>query len=363
MTWLSVGALLGCTSLQEYLPPNPSSLPNADAVDRALTLCSLTHGSEPFHLKMLISPPERASSTGVLSAGAMQAEIELWWLNAITYRTEIRSAAFRQIHIVNGNVIQEQNLGSFYPRWIQNFADALLDPVPHADKLRKEPGSIPLSQESHACISRHDGSGDETALAQICFQGSQPLLASDISFSSYVAFDDFRAFGEQLIPRTLINDLPANLLVRGQILLLEPMLQSAYPLLKATRFTPLTQQIRTRLLSKADAEVLLDRTGAESLRSSLSPAQSLKKLASYPSHRNSFEEKAQAETTNSGSKADPVTVYVRTDRTGRVREAYTDRNDVYNQHQTTVARAMQLRFRPLLINGAPQQIEAPVEIR
>lgn len=355
MTWLSAGALLGCSYLQDYFPPNSPSLPNADAVDRALTLCSLTHGAEPFHLKMLITPPER-SGRGAFQApgvGAMQAEIELWWLNGITYRTEIRSAAFRQTRIVNGKVIDEQNAGNFYPRWIQNFVDALFEPVPNVDQLRREPGSIPVSQESHACISNANASRDVTTTAQICFQGSQPLLASGISFNRYVAFDNFAAFRNQLIPRTLINDLPANVLIHGRILVLEPLRQSAYPLLKARRFTLPVEQIRTRLLAKAEAEALLDSTA-------LAPPSRhaygrLKELASYP---------PRSEATGISSRAgDPVTVYVRTDKTGRVREAYTDRNDIYNQHQGAVARAMQLRFRPLIVDGAPQQIEAPVAVR
>ena len=352
--WLSAGALLGCTSLQDYFPPNSSSIANADAVDRALKLCSLTHGEEPFHLKMTISPPERSNRAAALTAGAgaMHAEIEVWWLNAITYRTEIRSAAFRQTRIVNGKVVEEQNSGNFYPRWIQNFVDALFEPVPQAEKLRREPGSIPVSLESHACISNAGASRDETRTAQICFQGSQPLLASGVSFSRYVAFDNFTAFGDQLIPRTLINDLPANVLVRGHIVFLEPLPQSAYPLLKARYFTPPMQQIRTRLLERAAAEALLD--NAMPAHASHSASRGFKELASYP---------ARGEVTPSSRAGDPVTVYVRTDKTGRVREAYTDRNDVYNQHQGAVARAMQLRFRPLLIDGAPQQIEAPVEIR
>jgi hypothetical protein len=283
----------------------------------------------------------------------MHAEVELWWLNGITYRTEIRSAAFRQTRIVNGKVIDEQDSGNFYPRWIQNFVDALLEPVPKADQLRKESGSVPVSQESHACISNTNGRRDETTMAQICFQGSQPLLASGVSFGRYVAFDDFMAFGDQLIPRTLTNDLPGNVLLRGHILVLEPLQQSAYPLLKARRFTSPMQQIRTRLLAKAEAAALLD--GTPQLSTRRSRYGDLKELASYPARGES--------SMRAGNAGAPVTVYVRTDRTGRVREAYTDRNDVYNQYQGAVARAMLLKFRPLIIDGAPQQIEAPVEIR
>ncbi|HTJ31262.1 MAG TPA: hypothetical protein VL346_12215 [Acidobacteriaceae bacterium] len=345
MIWLSLGALLGCTYLHDYFPPELPTLPNADAVDRALQLCALTHGEEPFHLKMQIRPPAESRSAPLAPEfAAMQAEIELWWLNPITYRTEIRSAIFRQTRIVNGGVIEEQNLGPFYPRWIQNFLDALFDPVPHLNQLRREPGAIPVSQESHACISHK---ADETATAQICFQGKEPLLASSVSFNRYVAFDNFAAFGRQLIPRTLINDLPANTLIRGEVLLLEPLPQTAYPLLKAWRATSPYQQIRTQLVSSTDAQAML-------LPSLTTPSNTFRKLADYVKEPSGPIAKA-------GN--DPILVYIRTDRSGRVREAYTDRNDIYNQHQNAVARAFQLRFRPLIVNGAAQQMEAPIEIR
>jgi hypothetical protein len=346
MIWLSLGALLGCSYLHDYFPPDLPTLPNADAVDRALQLCALTHGEEPFHLKMQIRPPVRSAAPLAPEFAAMQAEIEVWWLSPITYRTEIRSAIFRQTRIVNGSVIEEQNLGPFYPRWIQNFLDALFDPVPHLDQLRREPGAIPISQESHACISH---GADEATRAQICFQGTEPLLASGVSFSRYVAFDNFVAFGQQLIPRTLINDLPANALVRGEILLLEPLPQTAYPLLKATRATSPYQQIRTQLVSRANAEAMLLPSFITS-----APSRAFQKLTSYTKPSTN----PAARTEN-----DSVIVYVRTDRNGRVREAYTDRNDIYNQHQNAVARAFSLRFRPLIVNGAPEQMEAPIEIR
>jgi hypothetical protein len=56
-------------------------------------------------------------------------------------------------------------------------------------------------------------------------------------------------------------------------------------------------------------------------------------------------------------------VYVRTDRTGCVREAYRDSADIYGLHQAAAVRAYSLKFKPLMVNGAPQQMEAPVEIR
>jgi hypothetical protein len=350
LIWLTVGALLGC-SWKDFVNANSDSLPNAVAIDRALDLCSITRGAEPFHLRLEVTPPTRndAGSLPFPAAGAMQAQIEVWWLNAITYRTEIRSPAFSQTRIVNGPVVEERNIGNYYPRWLQNFVDAIFDPVPHAALLRRQPGSIPVSVESNACIANPAGTLEETAQAQICFQGVQPLIASSVDYTRYVAFDNFRIFGSQLIPRTLTNDLPANVLVRGRIVLLEALDRTNSPPLKATLFTPLTQQIRTTLVSKAKAESLLEQGSATDDARAPAPARAGRQWMHNIS--------------NPVNTGEPVTVYVRTDRTGRVRETYTDSADIYGRHKAAAARALGMRFKPLIVNGAPVQMEAPIEAR
>ena len=349
LIWLTMGALLGC-SWKDFVNTNSDSLPNAVAIDRALDLCSITRGGEPFHLRIEVTPPTRNDTGGLPfpAAGAMQAQIEVWWLNAITYRTEIRSPAFSQTRIVNGSVVDERNSGSYYPRWLQNFVDAIFDPVPHAALLRRLPGSIPVSAESNACIANPAGALEETAQAQICFQGVQPLIASGVDYTRYVAFDNFRVFGSQLIPRTLINDLPANVLVRGRIVLLETLDRTRSPLLKATHFTPFAQQIRTTLVSKAKAESLLEQDP-------------VKRDAKTPKTTGT-RTRVIHNVARPVSTEEPTTVYVRTDRTGRVREAYTDSADVYGRHKAAAARTLAMRFKPLNVNGAAVQMEAPIEV-
>jgi hypothetical protein len=268
----------------------------------------------------------------------MHAQIEVFWLNSITYRTVIRSRYFSQTRIVNGPVIEEHDTGDFFPRWIQNFVDAILDPVPKASILRKIPGSVPIGLQSHACISNpdpSDGGGDKTTSAQICFQDAEPRIASGVDFTRSVWFDDFAPFGKQQIARTLVNDLPANILVHGQISLLEPFPKWAYPLLKAAVFTAPAVQIRTTLVSASTAASMLDISSGRALAP-----------VSLDSSRHLTSERP--------------TVYIRTDRTGRVREAYRDSSDQFGLQDTAVNRALELRFKPLVINGAPQQMEAPL---
>ena len=335
---VALTSLCGC-SWERFFPSNPPTLPNATAVDRALRLCSLSEGDQPFHLVLEISPPAHpaGSSRGPdARAQNLRAHIELVWLNAITYRTEIRSQSFSQIRIVNGSVVEEHDTGDFYPRWIQNFIDALLDPVPQAARLAKVPGRVPIGTHSHACISTPaptGGAADEITTAQVCFQDAEPRLASGIDFSRSVGFDDFAPFGRQQIARTLVNDLPANVLVQGQVTLLEPLPNSDYALVKAREFTPLPRQIQTTLVSRTIAQYLLESAAGQSWRQvDLGPADK-----------------------QTGAQ---MTVYIRTDRTGRVREAYRNSSDQFGLQDAAVSRALTLKFKPLIVDGAPRQMEA-----
>jgi hypothetical protein len=339
---IALSSLCGC-SWEGIFPSKVHTLPNAVAVDRALRLCSLSEGDQPFHLVLEISPTtHQAGSTRgpdprVLN---MRAQVEVFWLNPITYRTEIRSQSFSQIRIVNGNVVEEHDAGVFYPRWIQNFVDAILDPVPQAATLAKVPGNVPIGTSSHACISTTappGGRADEPATAQICFQDEEPRLASGIEFSRSVWFDDFAPFGRQQIARTLVNDLPANVLVQGQVTLLEPLPNADYPLLKTKEFTLLSKQIRTALVSRTLAQYLLEAP----------PGQSWSQVDPGPADK------------QAGAQ---MTVYIRTDRTGRVREAYRDNSDQLGLQDAAVARALTLKFKPLIVDGAPRQMEAQLAL-
>ncbi len=392
-TALTLGLLLGLSAGVLHISgcaaaDDSRTLSNDAALKQALQISSITEGDQPFHLLLEISPPtaaERSLSslstqasplTGHLPArlkprlglpssyniGTMRAQVEFFWLNHITYRVVIRSATFNQTRIVNGNVTEEHDTGDFYPRWIQNFVDAMLDPVPHASQLLQVSGSVPVGSTANACFSSADSSRPvETSaltavahaetvsnsdsspgtagtyntedVARVCFRGGEPRLASGMSFSRYVAFDDYRPFGQQQIPRTLINVLPASTMVNGRVILLEPLPQADYPLLKAYKFTPPAQQIQTASVSETTAETLLLTSPGPTYQSPTARA------FTHP--------------------ALPDTIYIRTDRTGQVREAYRNAADHFHQQDRTVARALTLRFKPLVVNGVPMQMEAP----
>ncbi len=365
-----LGSLCGC-SWNDVFSPQLVSLPNSEAVDRALRLCSLSEGDRPYHLVLEIAPPAAAGKTPLIAAPAhgeeMRARVEIFWLNRITYRTVIRSRDFNQVRIVNGQVTEEHDTGDFYPRWIQNFVDAILDPIPQADKLRGIPGTVPVGVQSHACISNATGSDgatnaanrlpEDTATAQVCFQDAEPRIASGVDFTRSVWFDDFAPFGRQEIARTLVNNLPANVLMRGQITLLEPLKQSDYPLLKAHEFTLPEKVIQTSLVAPVVAQSMLEETPM--------PLGNLTKNTALKTRAASNLRPVSLDTTTSEETAKvkaAMRVYVRTDRTGRVREAYRDKIDQFGLTDAAVARALTLKFKPLIVNGVAHQMEAPISL-
>lgn len=349
---IAVGSLCGC-SLEDIFPSSIPTLPNTVAVDRALRLCSLTEGEQPFHLEFDISPPEQPEATA--GAQQMRAQIGIFWLNPITYRTEIRSAGFSQTRIVNGNVVEEHDTGNFYPRWIENFVDALLNPVPKAASLRDLPGSVPVGVLSHACITApapSNGSAADLAgeaAPQICFQNAEPRIASGTDLARSVGFDDFAPFGSQLIARTLVNQLPANLLVRGRVTLLEPLRQEDYPLLKAKEYTLPEKQILTTLVSEGAAQSLLQGDTDGSSAGAAGPRGGLRAAQSGGT--------AQPSGAGGGTR-----IYVRTDRAGKVREAYRDTPGEPGFEDDAAAHALTLHFKPLVVGGVAQQMEAVVAL-
>lgn len=328
-------ALCGC-SWQQYLPaPDDPPVPNAVAIDRALRVCSLTQGEQAFHLVLSVATPEH-------SANDMTAQVELYWLNPLTYRIVVHTRDFTQIRIVNQGAVEEHNTGDYYPRWVQNFVDALLDPIPNIATLRKLPGNVPIGAAAHACISTSQAADsdvqapepDPTRMARICFQGAEPRIASSLNFSRSIWFDDFAPFGNQQVPYTLVNALPANLQARGHITRLEPLTPLDQPLLKAHEYTMPAAQVLTVLVPESTARSLL-----------LYPAS-----VSMPIPPTS----------------DSITVYIRTDRTGKVREAYRANSDngasLYAPEDPAVTRALGFRFKPYSRNGIPLQMEAPLRL-
>jgi hypothetical protein len=329
-----VSGLCGCSWIDVF-PAHPITISNADAVDRALKLCSLSAGEQPFHLVFEVTPDQDAHPLPIRD---LRAQIEVFWLNPITYRTVIRSRDFTQTRIVNGSVVEEHNTGDFYPRWIQNFVEAILEPIPGASALSKAPGSVPIGLQEHGCVS--GGS------AQVCFEDAEPRIATGSDPSRSIWFDDYAPFGRQQIARTLVDKLPGNLLIHGHIVLIAPLRQSDDPLLKAKEFTLKDKLIQTEFVSRSTAESLMQ----------IDPPDFADRSRAGAWKKSQTRQSAPAAQRNALDT--PAMVYIRTDRTGKVREAYAEGSE----EDAAAVRALALRFKPLMVGGAPRQMEAEISV-
>src|SRR5579863_7535926 len=116
------------------------------ALDRALTSSSLTEDGRPFHAVLVIGSAKSAYS----------GRLEVWWAAKQKYKTVLASPTFNQTRIVNGAAVKEMDSGDYYPRWLENFVDAILDPIPMIENFRGR-GSVMLGpQITNSCLRRDD---------------------------------------------------------------------------------------------------------------------------------------------------------------------------------------------------------------
>ena len=100
------------------------------ALDRALKTSSLTFKGKPFHAVMEIG------KTGEDYSG----RVEVWWVDGTKYRVVVTSPKFSQERVVSGDRVSEKDEGDYYPRWLENFVLAIINPVPMAKNFRGHSG-------------------------------------------------------------------------------------------------------------------------------------------------------------------------------------------------------------------------------
>lgn len=304
----------------------PPSITIAEAIQRVQHNSSLTDRGKPFHAVLTISNPNNPDS-------AYKATVEIFWKNKRTYRTVITSRTFSQTRIVQGKQIEERNTGDFYPPWLQDYVVAILNPLHLPSVFQRDSGQIFLGDHMHSCL-RHDdrpgGITDNLTFANICFAGNDPTLASMDDFTYKMTFSDFRPYEKQDIPYTYRGGMDGNDRIIGKLALLEP-LDDAPNLFTITTPTPPADRIETTAVSTRKEESLVERTDT-------SP---------WPAIRD-------------GKTDGYMIVYAVTDRTGQVRSANKYNSDNAELEDIGVARALHYKFKPLLINGVPQQMEMPL---
>ena len=277
-------SLSGWAQIQT-LPQMPGERVDGDvALDRALTASPLTYNGKPFHAAMEIG------TAGTAYSG----RIEVWWVNATKYRMTVTSPNFSQTRIVNGDTIEDKDDGDFYPRWLEEFALAVMDPVPMAKNFRGLGQSVTLGGGQRSCLGRNDrtnGITDELTQGQVCFFGADPYVSHVSSFNNSMSFGNWQRFGKKQVARTYQTILFDRRLLAGTLAQLEELKHPDEEMFTAGSGTRKGLRTATMFVSTLKEESLLEK--APELQ--------------WPSVRE-------------GRTDGYMIVYARTDQTGQVRE-------------------------------------------
>jgi hypothetical protein len=297
------------------------------AIDRALKSSALTEDGKPFHALMEIGTTEPYSG-----------QVEVWWLSPAKYGLAVTSPKFSQTKVVSGDQVQEKDEGDYYPRWLENFVLALIDPLPMAKNFRG--GAVMVgAQLTQSCLRRDDRPGgitDQTTWGQVCFSGSEPRLSYILTFHDSMEFKDWKGFGKKQIARIYQTDVLDYQLVIGRLTMLEELKKPDDAMFTITAATPADQRISTSLVSTLKEESLIENAP----------------VIQWPTVRE--------------GKADGYMivyariVYARTDRTGQVRETAKHNSDQPGLESFGMEQALRYKFKPLVVDGVAEQMEMPL---
>jgi hypothetical protein len=329
--WLSKLALsaLFCVAvrpafsqMQDFPQMQGEQMDGSVAIDRALKSSSLTEDGKPFHALMEIG-----------TTGPYTGQIEVWWLSPTKYHLVITSPKFSQTKTVNGDQFQEKDEGSYYPRWLEDFVLALMNPLPMAKNFRG--GAIMVGpQITGSCLRRDDRPGgitDQTTWGQVCFSGSEPKLSYILTFNDSMEFKDWKGFGKKQIARTYQTDVLDYQPVIGRLTKLDELKKPDDSMFAVAAATPADQQIATSFVSTPKEESLIE-TAPE---------------IHWP-------------TVREGKTEGYMIVYARTDRTGQVRETAKHNSDQPGLESFGMEQALRYKFKPLIVDGVPRQMEMPL---
>ena len=320
---LAAGVLLCSMVSWAQMPGFPQVQAERVDGDTALTLAlkasSLTYEGKPFHAVMEIG-----------AAGSeYSGRLEVWWVDQSKYRMVLASPKFSQEKVVNGDKVFEKYDGDYYPRWLENFVLAVLDPVPMAKNFR-----IQGPQVSENCLKHEDrpaGITDELTFEVVCLKSTEPVLDYVLTFYDFMEFKDVKEFESKKIARTYETRVLDFKPVVGRLTTLEELSDLPDAMFAILDVTPLEQRTSTKFVSTLKEESLVEK------------APEIK----WPGVRE-------------GKTEGYMIVYARTDRTGQVRETAKHNSDNPGLESFGMEQALNYKFKPLIIDGVPVQMEMPL---
>ncbi len=299
-------------------------------LDNAEAASSLTANAEPFHAEMKI--------VGSKNEPQYQASVKIDWLAPTKYRIDVRSPEFHQLHIVEGDQIEEHSEGSFYPAWLHSFELALTNPLFNKALLADTAASLAASRRSNGtssqlCLSRNDRPGgvtDDVTWSGACIDSSG-LLVSAYDFNTWMEYSDYEKFGKAKVAHTYTSSTGSYNQLVGKLTSLRAPNASEAASVKVNSATPKEQQIGFTFISTKAEEARLE---------SAVPFQ-------WPPVRE-------------GKTDGFMIVQAITDTSGQVRETSKHNSDNPGLEEAGRQAALGYKFKPMLVDGVPVEVEMPL---
>jgi len=268
-------------------------------------------GTPPFHLRAELSPYrpgiEPADLTGT---------IEIWWMSPTEWKREVRTTQFHQLAIMNNGKEWQQNDGDYFPEWLREISNDLLNPIPDLDRVLDESGGA---------ASWPSFSTDGNVRKSVgCALSASGLLTFGTCTGWGGEFSEFKPFGNRMIARTINAGEPQ---ATARITVLENLDPSS------VTFTPPPNTPSSSLIHS----IVLDEI---SLRKNLQPG--------APPHWPAVQD--------GPLEGLLTTTYVLVDRTGAVRDVGMILSDNPFLNDATKKYIAGLHFNPFVVNGKPVQV-------
>lgn len=300
----------------------------AEAAEQAIKLGQITvPGSTPFHLKAQIADAHDPAK--------YKAEVEEYWVSPEKWRRTIHSLDFSQTLVVAGDKVSEQDTGDYYPFWLHDLVTAMFDPLPMRQQLTRVKGEFTLpvdSEQSQSCLNMAVPGGYGSVKTNLpfvfCFMGKTALLQDVITPGYRAHFQDYLPFKSKRMARLIRFSPDAATSIEAHVTELTELKTPEEALFAVQQQTPATGQLKGSQVGEDTARRIM--IGSPEI--------------SWPAVRE-------------GKTSGAISVYISTDRTGRVREVWPLASDNPALTAATRDQVQQWKFQPYM-NGVPMQMES-----
>jgi hypothetical protein len=327
--WMICSACLVLLAMSAYLQAQEEAgkqVTIGEAVEHALQQSKLTvAGGAPFHLKAHIAAAGKAQPE-------YTADVEEYWLSPEKWRRTVRSRGFSQTLVVNGDKLSETLTGDYYPFWLHDLVTALFDPLPMAEQLKRMRGQLEIpedSTKSSSCLNMESKVGiapvKNTVPYVFCFGGKLGLLQAAVTPGYRAQFADYLLFEDKLVARTITAEFAPGLKISARITELARVANPKELRLTVEKATPAAEQMKNSQVGEDSARVL---------------ALSTPEIV-WPAVRE-------------GKTAGVLSLYISTDRSGQVREAWPLSSDNPELNEAARRQVLRWRYKPYLNTGSSQ---------